>query len=549
VESNEAPHGLLYTVEWVLGGKTRNMLREELVHTTAEKEGMVQTTVLSSFKRKRAIPDTNSPTALDAADEKEVDEENEFYLHAPPSLRKRPSRGLETETEIPVLESVVPSTTSSTKKGAAPKSKAAAPSTTPPTKKKGALPKSKPSAKSAGKKRQRPQSPPTLETDAPVRKKAPPAATKKTKVTAKATKSSKSGTLQSGARSKPASASSTTAAPVRDATASKVPVGEDSSAVPDDEQVARTAYKNAVAAATSMSGVHGISMFERHHREFERLLTRIERIGPLEHFWGEDVPDEFDEDYENDDAEEKAQEEQLAVETQANTVAAGPPPKKHPRSSTETGRRTSTEEDESPSTCNPMRTIPATRRRIQFPSHPPYNWEMIHRRREQGRYILDREFQEQEDRFRQLAPYYNSLEMWQRPEKVDYSTSVAISSLASKSHDNADNFIAGDPLCNRRVYHKIGIDWDTFRDDVVAMCDAAIERDRRESGGNNDSEAMASSKVQTLSKTALKIKEVRSCCSQQDFRVCLKPNAYVAFLRSVLAFVAHFGENCQKAKS
>jgi hypothetical protein len=67
---------------------------------------------------------------------------------------------------------------------------------------------------------------------------------------------------------------------------------------------------------------------------------------------------------------------------------------------------------------------------------------------------------------------------------------------------DSDEDVPDPTTVNRRVFHKKGIDWDTFRDDVVAMCDAAIARDH----------SASTSRGPSLTKTAKKIKEVISNC-------------------------------------
>lgn len=162
------------------------------------------------------------------------------------------------------------------------------------------------------------------------------------------------------------------------------------------------------AASTAMD------LYERHRREFERCLSRIEKIDKFG-FFLDAVPDEYEEHYDPVDA-----------------VASSP--------GSDNGKMVANK-------------VPLTR---SFPSHPPYNWRVVRQRLEQGRYVIDREKLEEEERFRQLKPYYLTLDKKKRPKR-------------GKRLKNADGV-------NPRVMHKNGVDWITFREDVMGMCQAALER-------------------------------------------------------------------------
>ena len=86
----------------------------------------------------------------------------------------------------------------------------------------------------------------------------------------------------------------------------------------------------------------------------------------------------------------------------------------------------------------------------KFPNHPPFNLVVLRKRLEHGRYYLDREQYELEERIDLMTPYYQSI---------------------GRRIPNRDKKLHQFP-----VRHKRSIDWDLFRKDVVGMCDAAIER-------------------------------------------------------------------------
>lgn len=197
------------------------------------------------------------------------------------------------------------------------------------------------------------------------------------------------------------------------------------------------------AAPTAQVENAGTELYQRQNREFERMLTRLEKLDKFG-FFLDDVPDEFQEDY------------------------FGAP--KSGTSPSANGEATSVAPHDKPS----------TNQAPVFPKTAPYNWLVIRRRLELGRYITDREREEEDERFRSFADYYKTLNRKKRPKR--------------------HRVFPDKP--NPRVLTKKGVDWAAFRDDVVAMCDAAIARDEDDTEGQHGSVAYA----------AKKIKEVRRGC-------------------------------------
>jgi hypothetical protein len=113
-----------------------------------------------------------------------------------------------------------------------------------------------------------------------------------------------------------------------------------------------------------------------------------------------------------------------------------------------------------------------------YPSHAPFNWEMVRRRCENGRYVVDRIKAEEEERLQVLGPYYKSL------------GKRACNKILGRKKNGKSKL---------RVLHTKGVDWNLFRDDVLGMCEAAIARDLDESEGARGS----------LTHAANKLKEVR----------------------------------------
>jgi hypothetical protein len=101
---------------------------------------------------------------------------------------------------------------------------------------------------------------------------------------------------------------------------------------------------------------------------------------------------------------------------------------------------------------------------------------------EHDRYVLDREYQEEEERFRQLAPYYKSMGLRRKRPATKKNT---------KTVPNRKKKL------NSRVLHTKGVDWELFLKDVTGMCDAAVACESKVTGGSG-----------TISVTASKIKEV-----------------------------------------
>jgi hypothetical protein len=181
----------------------------------------------------------------------------------------------------------------------------------------------------------------------------------------------------------------------------------------------------------------GVDVFERHRREFERNIARLEKVDFYGFFTQSDVPKEFDETYatgQDDDIESKSSHTNSQYFDE-NTVV--------------------------------------------FPNHPPFNFVVLRKRMEMGRYILDQELLEVEDRIALIEPYY---------EAKNLSMPVT---YTGQRKELATGFT---------VLHKKGINWDLFRMDIRGMCDQAVRRNSElvdDDGGPG-----------TLSHSANKIKDM-----------------------------------------
>lgn len=106
-----------------------------------------------------------------------------------------------------------------------------------------------------------------------------------------------------------------------------------------------------------------------------------------------------------------------------------------------------------------------------YPCHPPFNWEMVRRRRDHGRYILDIQAAE-EQRLCQIK--------------------TCLQEEGSQSSPSSSRVVS--------LVHPKGVDWDLLRKDVAEMCDSAIKRNPDEVGdGKTGSLSYAVKKIKGVS--------------------------------------------------
>jgi hypothetical protein len=184
-------------------------------------------------------------------------------------------------------------------------------------------------------------------------------------------------------------------------------------------------------------------LYVRHLRECERWITKLERTDKFGWFL-ETTPDEWVEEY-----------------TTTNATASSPKKMVNAKHAS-SGKQVKAKQTKEAPLC--------------FPLHPPYDLIMVRKRFEHGRYVVDRERAEEDERFRAFAPYYSTLPSPPR---------------------RTVEFLPDTP--NARVLYKKGFHWELFRDDIVGMCKAAVERDDADDASDRSS----------LTFAAIKIKEVR----------------------------------------
>ena len=188
-------------------------------------------------------------------------------------------------------------------------------------------------------------------------------------------------------------------------------------------------------------------MFERHRREFERSLLRLQKLDVYNFFSDDDIPPEFDECYDDSIQNDKTT---LATTTTTLDTSIIMPP-----SSSLLNENLKDDKEKTDT--------------ITFPSHPPYNFVVLRKRLQQDRYILDR------------------LRIEACEEKF-CSDGTKITTTNDDKRGRSPSF---------SIQHPIGVHWELFRDDVMGMCNAAVER---------NSDNFDDGSAGTLSNTAEKIK-------------------------------------------
>jgi hypothetical protein len=240
-----------------------------------------------------------------------------------------------------------------------------------------------------------------------------------------------------------------------------------------------------IAATSETTTANSLGMFERHRREFERSLLRLQKIDVYNFFTDDYIPEEFDECYDsninnddnnnnNDDDMEKSlsgeattmptsgtQQPQItyiSTTTTSNTLISPQSSSLNLVSTKSSSEKYNNDDVHEATTTGDLSSLLSSNENLnildskvtnsvtQYPSQPPYNFAVLRRRLEHGRYILDRE----------------------RLEKVEYQKNN------NAKVDKMSNFIVQNPT---------GINWELFREDMIGMCNTAIERDSNDDDG------------------------------------------------------------------
>jgi hypothetical protein len=180
---------------------------------------------------------------------------------------------------------------------------------------------------------------------------------------------------------------------------------------------------------------NGLDMFERHRREFERSLIRLEKADVYGYFTASISP-------EHEESITSQPSQPSNVTTSDSMHLSRPPSLSVPTNDGPTALTV----DATLSTASTHNNIIGS----STQEGPPINFTVMRKRLDHGRYILDQERYETAKRISLMTPYYKS-----------------IGKKIPSDHKNLPGF---------SVHHKKSINWDLFRTDVMGMCDAAIQR-------------------------------------------------------------------------
>ena len=254
----------------------------------------------------------------------------------------------------------------------------------------------------------------------------------------------------------------------------------------------------------------GKDMYEKHRREFERMLARIVKVDQFG-FFLDDVPPEQDDFGDNNSNDNAA--------TSAAPMAIDEAVADHCGGASSSLEEKKDEEDSVP--VPPPNACPKDANDVASSVlRAPYNWAVIKKRAEKGRYVADRQKQV-DGKLQQLQQTYRD---WLEREALDPTSAQRLVSIerptslvmeektrdGTTTKDDGDAALASTDKGNSsseggsgyrrfQIPNPKGVDWDLFRQDVLDMCDAAVARDPDE--GEDDGPG-------TLGYAIKKIKEV-----------------------------------------
>ena len=246
---------------------------------------------------------------------------------------------------------------------------------------------------------------------------------------------------------------------------------------------------------------NNLDMYEKHKREFERSLARLQKADSY-HFFQSDVPKEYDECYDiaststaivkTEDQQQSSSatlpNQQQFSEVPDQQLSAPVPDQQEsndaPSSSNKDAAAAAQHETiEKTTSQSPALSVLETATKkassdgnstIIFPETAPYNFHIIKKRMEHGRYILNREVIENDHHLEFVTPYFQSI-----GRKVPKTT----------SRKNG---------LKLNLLHKKGIDWDLFQKDINDMCDTAVKRNPDMDGLSPGSLGHAAKKIKDL---------------------------------------------------
>jgi [histone H3]-lysine4 N-trimethyltransferase ATXR3 len=438
-----------YTVKWIVGGSSSGLQREWLKATTAEKEGF--------------IANDNGDGSISSG-----------TIVIGGHLSRRAARAKPPPASPTIAMTMTTATNKKKAPEAAAKSKAAA----------------KPVAASKRK---------SMDTVASSSGAAPTSSNTIESVSA-GTSAGSGGMVKKGKKRK---LIETTSATTTSATAAAVPSSAAALSPTLNQQPSLLLSSSNATATTAMN------LYDKHRREFDRIVTRLEKLDKFGWFWDE-APENFVENYDK-------RKTPSTTTTITTTIAA------KNKDGVESPDDASIDDGSKPALAKAeATTVPLASTTHDdpllsslFPSHAPYNWEMIRRRREHGRYVLDRVKEAEQEREKLLLPYFewkkqqaqqqqqrqqqlaeqNALTTAKRgkrkrsPNKKGVAPTItAATTTEQKEPTGGVNkaVVEKEEQCTKqvknysRVFHPKGVHWDLFKSDVFAMLDAAIAREDKE---------------------------------------------------------------------
>ena len=232
--------------------------------------------------------------------------------------------------------------------------------------------------------------------------------------------------------------------------------------------------KNVGSGTSAESNFIPKDVYEKHHREFERMITRLEKLDQFGFFWGSE--DDIDQDKEVDESNTVVQ--QFLEDSFATNDVPHVPFATECSSLDSTNQLLPKMAYSITEECLPP-PRPLSTDNITTFTKSPHNWNDIRSRREAGRYEIDRVKAIDDNRRRRLAPY----RLWKRKNKRETE------SLKPKVTRGV----------HPRVLNPKGVDWDLFRQDVFEMCDIALSKDATNGEGGSGTLGHAAKKIKDVS--------------------------------------------------
>lgn len=225
-----------------------------------------------------------------------------------------------------------------------------------------------------------------------------------------------------------------------------------------------------------------LNLYERHRREFERCVGRIEKADTFHWFMG-DVPPEYDESdtAESDTVEKSENIPQAEKEVTSSNVKVEDKLESQAGNDQSLTARAPAEALSAtvPDPATSSAILEATDKKkfeIRSPNSPPYNFEILRKRVARGRYVLDQEALENKKHRSLVKSYVKSLGTTTREDRAKIRKAKA----------------------KLNILHPQAVDWDLFRTDVIGMCDTGVKRDMECDDGSSGTVSFACKKIKEM---------------------------------------------------